>query len=95
MRQRNDTGYPQHVSAWPTDKDPDRAPRDVAPGGEIDFPELLGGFTSLEPEPDGEEAPAAAGEAGPEDAQDAPPTPKPKPRAKTTAPTASEGGEAA
>jgi hypothetical protein len=56
--------------AWPTDQDPDRRPFTVGPGEEIDFPELLGGFTSLEPpaaqpdpegtaDPDGDTAPAA------------------------------------
>lgn len=88
MRQRNDTGYPQHVSAWPTDKDPDRAPRDVAPGEEIDFPELLAGFSSLEPEPADGEAEAAQNAATP--------ATKSKPRTKTaTTPTSTEGGEAA
>lgn len=94
MRQCNDTGYPQHVSAWPTDQDPDRAPRDVAPGEEIDFPELLGGFTSLEPEPSDDEPDADAAEDANGQAAAAQ-TAKPKSRAKTTAPTTAEGGEAA
>lgn len=52
MRQRNDSGYEQHVMAWPTDENPDRWPFTVGPGEETDFPELLGGFTAVdEPEP--------------------------------------------
>ena len=54
MRQRNDTGYTQQVSAWPTDEYPDLVPFEVPPGEECDHPELLAGFTAveaLEPEP--------------------------------------------
>ena len=50
MRQRNDTGSVLHVSAWPTDDQPDRAPFDVGPGEETDFPEPLAGFTALDPD---------------------------------------------
>ena len=61
MRQRNDSGYTKHVSAWPTDEDPTRSPRDVAPLEVIDFPELLAGFTEVPPEkpPARKTAPAA------------------------------------
>lgn len=52
MRQRNDTGENQHVSAWPTEDDPGRRPFVVADGEETDFPELLAGFTALD-EPKG------------------------------------------
>lgn len=49
MRQRNDTGYKQHVSAWPTEEDPKRQPFDVAPGEVTDLlSELLAGFTLIE-----------------------------------------------
>lgn len=48
MRQRNATGYTQEVSAWPTDDDPTRHPFSVAPNEEIDFPELLAGFVSVD-----------------------------------------------
>lgn len=48
MRQRNDTGYTQHVSAWPTEERPDQQPFDVAPGEVKDFPELLAGFSLVE-----------------------------------------------
>lgn len=43
MRQRNDTGYTQHVMAWPT-------PFEVGHGEIIDHPTLLAGFTAA-PEP--------------------------------------------
>lgn len=52
MRQRNDTGYPLHVSAWPTQDQPDRAPFDVGPGEEIDRPYRMHALTLLDPEPD-------------------------------------------
>lgn len=55
MRQRNDTGHAQTVMAWPTEADPDRRPFVVGPGEETDFPELLAGFTPLDP-PDDEAA---------------------------------------
>lgn len=55
MRQRNDTGYGQHVR--PSAKYADRAPFDVGAGEEVDFPELLGGFTQLEDEPPVKEEP--------------------------------------
>lgn len=71
MRQRNDTGYTQHVSAWPDDEHPDRRPFDVAAGEECEFPEPLAGFTPVggaAPEP--AEAPkprkTAAAQAAPE-----------------------------
>lgn len=51
MRQRNDTGYEKHVSAWPTEEHPDWAPFDVGVGEEVDFPVLIGGFTQVEDEP--------------------------------------------
>lgn len=52
MRQRNDTGYAQNVSAWPTDEYPDLAPFEALPGGEYDHPVLLPGFTAIdEPDP--------------------------------------------
>lgn len=91
MRQRNDSGSALHVSAWPTEDDPDRRPFDVAIGEEIDFPELLAGLTSLEaPQPD---VPAAADSPGP-DAADAEPAAKSKARAKTPAAAQTpEGGE--
>lgn len=58
MRQRNDSGYTQQVSAWPTDEYPDLAPFEVSPGEECDHPELLAGFTAVE-EPEPAAAPAA------------------------------------
>lgn len=56
MRQRNDTGYEQNVSAWPTKEHPHLAPFTVGVNEEIDFPYHIGGFTILpdlppEPEP--------------------------------------------
>lgn len=87
MRQRNDTANALHVSAWPTDDDPDRAPFDVQIGEEIDFPRLLAGFTSLEP-PEDPESPAT------ESAAEAAPAAKPKSRTKSTdTADATEGGE--
>lgn len=56
MRQRNDTGYTQNVSAWPTDEHPDLAPFEVPPGCECDHPDLLAGFSAVETS---ETAPAA------------------------------------
>jgi hypothetical protein len=44
VRQRNTSGYTQHVSAWPTEQFPDHRPFDVGDGEECDFPELLAGF---------------------------------------------------
>lgn len=79
MRQRNDTGYTQNVSAWPTDEHPDLAPFEVPPGGECDHPELLAGFTAVE-EPEPAPAPAAK--------------PAKKPTAAQPA-TSPEGGEPA
>lgn len=67
MRQRNDSGSVLHVSAWPTEQDPDRRPFVKGPGEEIDFPELLAGFTPLD-EPVDE---AAAGVAEPAEAKPA------------------------
>lgn len=51
MRQRNDTGYTQNVSAWPTDDYPDLAPFEVPPDGECDHPTLLAGFIAIAPAP--------------------------------------------
>lgn len=51
MRQRNDTGYEQHVSAWPTEDHPELRPFMVAAGEETDFPYHIGGFTVLDEEP--------------------------------------------
>lgn len=91
MRQRNDSGHVLHVSAWPTEKEPGRSPFDVGPGEECDFPQLLAGFTSLEP-PEPDEAPD---EEDPEPATepDAAPAAKPKTRTKTASADAPEGGE--
>lgn len=50
MRQRNDTGYEQHVSAWPTEEYPDLRPFSVGAGEEIDFPFPIGGFTPVQEE---------------------------------------------
>lgn len=52
MWQRNSTGSPVQVRAWPTPEDPTREPFDVGPNEEIDFPELLAGFTPLDAPPD-------------------------------------------
>lgn len=68
MRQRNDSGSVLHVSAWPTEQDPDRRPFVKGPGEEIDFPELLAGFTPLD------EAAAEAEPAGPVEAKPVKPT---------------------
>lgn len=87
MRQRNDSGSVLHVSAWPTDQEPDRSPFDVGPGEERDFPQLLGGFTSLEPEPETGEQSAVDGE--PDTAGAA----KSKTRSKNAGATGTEGGE--
>ena len=85
MRQRNDNAHAVHVSAWPTDEDPDRLPFDVQIGEEKNFPTLLPGFTSLEPAPTDE--PAAEDDPAAEDAPV-----KPKTRGKTAAADA-DGGE--
>lgn len=50
MRQRNTSGYVLDVWAYPTEQDPDRRPFTVGPQEEIDFPELLAGFTAIGPE---------------------------------------------
>lgn len=55
MRQRNDSGYTQQVSAWPTDEYPNLVPFEVPPGEECDHPELLAGFIAVE---ESEPAPA-------------------------------------
>lgn len=64
MKQRNDTGYEQHVSAWPTEENPDWAPFSVAAGGEVDFPVPLAGFTLVDepetPKPKRKDAAVAA-----------------------------------
>ena len=80
MRQRNDSGSVLHVSAWPTDLEPDRAPFDVGPGEEIDFPELLAGFTGIEPAQDPQLSEGAA---------------KPKTRGKNADASGEQGGEGA
>lgn len=89
MRQRNDSGHALHVSAWPTEKEPDRAPFDVGPGEQIDFPTLLAGFTSLEPDEPGEPQAQADESAAPDPAE----TAKPKARGKAAAGTDTAGGE--
>lgn len=75
MRQRNDTGYTQNVSAWPTDEHPDLAPFEVPPGGECDHPALLAGFSAVEapePAPNAKSAKkAAAATASPEGGESA------------------------
>jgi hypothetical protein len=88
VRQRNDTANALHVSAWPTDDEPDREPFDLQIGEETDFPQLLAGCVSLEP-PE-----TAAPEPDAEPAQDTPAAPKAKSRSKNadTADSA-EGGE--
>lgn len=62
MRQRNDSGYSQHVMAWPTAEHPDRLPFEVPAGEVVDFPEPLAGFTPLEDKkpPVARKTPAAA-----------------------------------
>lgn len=96
MRQRNDTGHVQDVSAWPTKEHPDLRPFTVGPGEEIDHPTLIGGFTSLEPEPAPDPDPDGAEEAesgtAAEAAQPAAKTTRKSPKT-TTAPTSTEGGE--
>ena len=87
MRQRNDSGSVLHVSAWPTEQDPDRRPFAKGPGEEIDFPELLAGFTPLDA-PDGE-APAESAPAEPVEAKPA----KPTRSSKNTAASAAGGSE--
>lgn len=72
MRQRNDSGSVLHVSAWPTEQDPGRRPFAKGPGEEVDFPELLAGFTPLDPP--GDEAPAEEGPAEAAEAKPAKPT---------------------
>lgn len=83
MRQRNDTGHAQTVMAWPTEADPDRRPFVVGPGEETDFPELLAGFTPLDPA----EGDGPAAEAEPE-AKPAKPT-----RSSKSAAAAAGGSE--
>ncbi len=82
MRQRNDSGSVLHVSAWPTEQDPDRRPFAKGPGEEIDFPELLAGFTPLDAPDD--EAPTEPVEAKPA---------KPTRSSKNTAASAAGGSE--
>jgi hypothetical protein len=91
VRQRNDTGYPRNVSAWPTDDLPDIRPFEVAPAEVIDHPELLAGFTALDPppEPKQNDEPAPAPEA--ESAAAATKTKK----STTAAQPATPGGDAA
>lgn len=107
MRQRNDTGHVlPDVMAWPTDEHPDQQPFGVGIGEVIDYPTLLGGFTSLEPDPepepgaDGAESvdaePAATGDdQAPEDAEAGTADEQPKTRRtrKAAAATQPEGGE--
>ena len=53
MRQRNDTGYEQHVMVWPSDEHPDLYPFAVAAGEETDkLDKLLGGFVEVTGEED-------------------------------------------
>lgn len=53
MRQRNDTGYEQHVMVWPSDEHPDLHPFSVAAGEETDkLDKLLGGFVEVAGEED-------------------------------------------
>lgn len=97
MRQRNDTGHVQDVSAWPTDEHTDLRPRTVGPGEEIDHPALIGGFTSLEPDPEPEPDPDAAEQTDSDTAASdaAQPAAKPSTRknAKSAAAASTEGGE--
>lgn len=86
MRQRNDSGSVLHVSAWPTEQDPDRRPFAKGPGEEIDFPELLAGFTPLDPPDD--EAAAEVEPAGPVEAKPVKPT-----RSSKSAAAAAGGSE--
>jgi hypothetical protein len=52
VRQRNDTGYTQHVSVWPTDELPGWEPFAVADGEYTDFPKRITSLTLVEgPEP--------------------------------------------
>lgn len=64
MRQRNDSGSVLHVSAYPTEQDPDRRPFVKGPGEEVDFPQLLAGFTPLDPPAEGPEADGSEQQAG-------------------------------
>lgn len=58
MLQRNNTGYAQHVMAWPTDEHPDlEGPFVVGPDEVKDFPKPLAGFVPADEAPD--EKPAA------------------------------------
>lgn len=84
MRQRNDSGSVLHVSAWPTEQDPDRRPFVKGPGEETDFPEPLAGFTPLDP-PDGE----AAAEAEPAEPAETKPV---KPTRSSKSAAAAAGG---
>ena len=51
MLQRNASGSPLHVMAWPTDDDPTREPFVKGPGETVDFPELLAGFVAVDDVP--------------------------------------------
>lgn len=89
MRQRNDTGYVRHVSAWPTDEYPDLSPFTVGPGEVVDHPQLLAGFTSLEPPPEPAAEPEALAEAPPE------PAVAPRPKKNAAQPAIASGGDSA
>lgn len=52
MRQRNTSGHVVDVAAFPTDEHPDDHPFSVGPREEIDFRDLLGGFTPIQDEAD-------------------------------------------
>lgn len=71
MLQRNISGYTQHVSAWPTDEDPTRAPFSVGPNETKDFPELLAGFEPVEPEESTKKATAKAVQPEPQEGAEA------------------------
>ena len=96
MRQRNDTGHVQDVSAWPTDEHPDLRPFTVGPGEEIDHPTLIGGFTNLEPEPEADPEPDTTEQPDSDTAASDAAQPAAKPARKTAKPAAAastEGGE--
>lgn len=93
MRQRNTSGSVLHVSAWPTEQYPDHHPFDAGPGEEVDFPQLLAGFTLLDP-PDGAEGDPADEPAGAVAADGAPVPagPRPKPTRSSKNAAAAAGG---
>ncbi len=95
MRQRNTSGYPQHVSLWPTKDNPDGRPFTVGPGEETDQPKLLAGFTSLEPDPEPEPEPADAPEPPAAPAASADQAPATKTKKPAAQPAIEPGGESA